>query len=261
MRYEAPQQGSTSSGVRALLSLLVPGLGQLLSRRLTHGTTILVAGLLILLVGQGVGQVAGLSAEVFYFLLLALPWWILQAYDAALDHPDVGLALHATGRRVFEQAHDIRYLGLLFLITAVMDLYIILINPAYALTLFCTKPEGALGLLAKIQSPVMHLVIGGGFLMVRRWALLAYLAYAAFGMLNVTANFACLGYGRVRTVSSPPSYYSPRMCGAGADDLFDRSVVSRSRFWTRNFDSVSGGVISLLSRTRTELRPEAQPHG
>ena len=81
-----------------------------------------------------------------------------------------------------------------------MDLYIILVNPDYALALFCAKPKGLVGLLAKIQSPTIHLLIGVGFLGIRRWALLLYLAYAAFGFLNTTANFACFGYGRVRMV-------------------------------------------------------------
>jgi hypothetical protein len=54
--------------------------------------------------------------------------------------------------------------------------------------------------LAKAQSPTLHTFIGYGFLKLRRWSLLLYLIYAAFGLLNATVNFACLGYGRVRTV-------------------------------------------------------------
>ncbi|MER3425211.1 MAG: hypothetical protein C4293_20290, partial [Nitrospiraceae bacterium] len=50
------------------------------------------------------------------------------------------------------------------------------------------------------QSPTLHVLIGYGFLRLRRWSLLLYMAYAAFGLLNATANFACFGYGRVRTV-------------------------------------------------------------
>src|SRR5438132_14243010 len=80
-----------------------------------------------------------------------------------------------------------------------MDLYIIVANPGYSLTVFCTKPAGLLGALAKAQSPTLHTLIGYGFLRLRRWSLLLYLAYAAFGLLNGTANYACFGYGRVRT--------------------------------------------------------------
>lgn len=86
------------------------------------------------------------------------------------------------------------------MLTALTDFYIIVANPAYALTVFCAKPTGLLGILTKVQSPTLHLVIGYGFLRLRRWSLLVYLAYAAFGLLNATANFACFGYGRVRAV-------------------------------------------------------------
>ena len=100
---------------------------------------------------------------------------------------------------VFERAHDIRFLGWLFLLTALMDFYIIVVNPAYTLTVFCSKPSGPLGILLKAQSPTLHVLIGYGFIRLRRWSLLVYLAYAVFGLLNAGANFACFGYGRVRT--------------------------------------------------------------
>ena len=59
---------------------------------------------------------------------------------------------------------------------------------------------GLWGLLAKAQSPTLHLLIGYGFLRLRRWGLLLYLTYAAFGVMNASANYACFGYGRIRTV-------------------------------------------------------------
>lgn len=103
-------------------------------------------------------------------------------------------------RTIWTRADDIRYLGALFLLSAVMDLYIIITNPDYALPVFCTRPTGVLGLLAKAQSPTLHTLIGYGFIRLHRWALLLYLAYAAYGLANVTVNFACFGYGLVRTV-------------------------------------------------------------
>jgi len=128
---------------------------------------------------------------------LVLPWWVLQAYGASLPDP---LGWKSTLRATWERGHDIRYLGALFLLTAFTDLYIILARPDYALTVFCLKPGGAWGLLAKAQSPTLHLLIGYGFLRLRRWSLLLYLAYAAFGVMNASANYACFGYGRIRTV-------------------------------------------------------------
>jgi len=103
-------------------------------------------------------------------------------------------------RTAWARGDDIRYLGALFLLTAVTDLYIILARPDYALTVFCAKPSGVWGILAKAQSPTLHTVIGYGFLRLRRWSLLLYLAYAAFGLMNALTNYACFGYGRIRTV-------------------------------------------------------------
>jgi hypothetical protein len=127
-----------------------------------------------------------------------LPWWSIQAYDAFLKSPE-RLGLGQTLRAIWQHAHDIRYLGALFLLTALTDLYIIIGNPQYSLTVFCTKPGGALGVLAKAQSPTLHVLIGYGFLRLRRWSFFLYLAYAIFGLVNATANYACFGYGRVRT--------------------------------------------------------------
>jgi hypothetical protein len=103
-------------------------------------------------------------------------------------------------QRAWARGHDIRYLGALFLLTAVTDCYIILARPDYALTVFCARSSGVWGILAKAQSPTLHLLIGYGFLRLCRWSLLLYLAYAAFGFTNAVANHACFGYGRIRTV-------------------------------------------------------------
>lgn len=101
---------------------------------------------------------------------------------------------------MWERGLDIRYLGGLFLFSAVMDLSIILGNPDYQLQVFCTRPGGILGLLTKLQSPFFHVLIGYGFLRLVRWGLSAYLVYASYGLMNALANFACEGYGRIRMV-------------------------------------------------------------
>jgi hypothetical protein len=145
------------------------------------------------------GRALGAANAIFLAMLIVLPLWALQSYAAwhLSEREPVGLA--AAWRLVWTRALDIRYLGALFLLTAATDLYIIVANPEYALTVFCAKPRGWIGILAKAQSPTLHLFIGYGFLRLRRWALLLYLAYAGFGLLNATVNYACLGYGRVRT--------------------------------------------------------------
>jgi hypothetical protein len=157
---------------------------------------ILCVGLAVFSVA--VGRLAGAGAEVFMLMLLALPAWIFQLYDAYLSSTPAPGTLRRTWSIVWQRAYDVRYLGALFLLSAVMDLYIILKQPDYALSVFCTKPAGLPGLLFKIQSPTIHTLIGYGFLRLRRWALLLYLAYAGFGVMNAMANFSCFGYGRVR---------------------------------------------------------------
>jgi hypothetical protein len=189
----------------AVLSALVPGLGQALKRQPRQAGLIFLTGMALLAGTWGIGMVAGGGAAVLAFMLLALPWWALQSYDAFLPIPapparSGWLGLRPAARLAWSGAHDIRYLGGLFLLTAVTDFYIIVANPEYALTVFCSKPAGLWGVLAKAQSPTLHVLIGYGFLRLTRWSLFLYLAYAGFGLLNATANYACFGYGRVRTV-------------------------------------------------------------
>jgi hypothetical protein len=160
-------------------------------------TWVLMVGGLLGVFTWALGAVGGPGAGWFFGMLIILPWWCLQAYQAYLPTPPGQLA---TLRIVWKRAHDMRFLGGLFLFTALMDLYIILANPEYHLTVFCTKPTGIPGLLAKAQSPALHIAIGYGFLTLRRWALFVFLAYAGFGLLNATTNFVCFGYGRIRTV-------------------------------------------------------------
>lgn len=178
-------------------SALLPGLGQAVRGYRAHaaGIAIVTAGLLgcaALLARTSSGE-----AAAFFLMLLVLPWWVIQSYGASLPDP---LGWRRTVQAVRTHGHDIRYLGALFLLTAVTDLYIILARPDYALTIFCLKPRGLWGMLAKAQSPTLHLLIGYGFLRLRRWGLMLYLAYAAFGVTNASANYACFGYGRIRTV-------------------------------------------------------------
>ncbi|RMH07716.1 MAG: hypothetical protein D6704_04430 [Nitrospirae bacterium] len=181
----------------AVLSLCIPGLGFLYHGQFRHALTTGFVGVGLVGFCWILGLTLGTGAAVFAGLLVVLPWWCLQVY-ASTFYPTSGF--WDTCRRVWREAHDIRYLGGLFFLTGFMDLYIIMANPEYALTLFCTKPAGLAGILAKAQSPTLHLAIGYGFLRLRLWALWLYLVYAGFGLINATVNFACLGYGRIRTV-------------------------------------------------------------
>jgi hypothetical protein len=190
----------------AALSAVIPGLGQLACGQPGRCLMIIAVTALLLTGSWAIAESAGASAGIFCVMMIVLPWWSIQAYDAFLcvdafiAREGRALGFGCTLRAIWQQAHDIRYLGALFLLTAFTDLYIIVKNPEYALTIFCLKPSGTLGVLVKAQSPTLHTLIGYGFLRLRRWSLFLYLAYAAFGLLNATVNYACFGYGRVRTV-------------------------------------------------------------
>ncbi|MGH7233203.1 MAG: hypothetical protein ACREJU_17870 [Nitrospiraceae bacterium] len=202
MPMDAPLPGVTRPAriLPAILSAVIPGLGQAVKGQSKQASWIFFTGLLLLAVAWGLGRIGGWGAAIFFLMLVGLPWWVIQAYDAYLSFAQGSSGLRTTLQTAWQRAHDIRFLGALFLLTAFMDLYIILANPTYSLTIFCTKPAGMLGVLAKAQSPTLHVLIGYGFLRLRRWSLFVYMIYAAFGLVNATVNFACLGYGRVRTV-------------------------------------------------------------
>ena len=176
----------------------MPGLGQFVRGR--HRAGLLSASLTILLIllSMALGRVSGRAAEVFFFMLLALPWWALQSYDAALGPAASGSDVVRTGRMAWVQGHDIRFLGLLFLVSAANDAIIIANNPEYLLPFFCTKLDGAAGFITKALSPFLHTWVGYGFLRLRKWSLLVYLVYAAYGTTNALVNLTCFGPGRIR---------------------------------------------------------------
>ena len=156
------------------------------------GTVALIAASLML------GRISGRAAEVFFFMILALPWWAMQSYDAYLGTVPDGSGWRRTFRTAWKRGHDIRFLGLLLLISAVNDTFIILNNLDYLLPFYCTKPGGIPGFITKGISPALHLAVGYGFLRLRRWAFLVYLIYAAYGFTNGMVNLACFGPGRIR---------------------------------------------------------------
>jgi hypothetical protein len=194
----SPSQSTAQDARAAIFSALLPGLGQLAQGRRRQAFAYVAITLLLIALSLGLGRISGRAAEVFFFMLLALPWWAIQSYDAYLGLSDSPSDLLRTWRTVWARGHDIRFLGALFLLSAINDSFIILMNPEYLLPFFCTKPGGILGFLTKALSPILHTMVGYGFLQLRRWALFVYLLYAAYGMANAAINLTCFGPGRVR---------------------------------------------------------------
>jgi hypothetical protein len=96
--------------------------------------------------------------------------------------------------------YDIILIGWIFLTNLLLDSYLIVANPNYSLKIFGTHFLGWIGWAVKIQSPILHGLLGIGFLKQARWSFFLYMAYAAFGLLNAFTNLYFLGYGRIRII-------------------------------------------------------------
>lgn len=194
-----PDATRPSTSLRgALLSALIPGLGQFFQGRRLTAFSAFVVTLLLMAASLGLGRISGRAAEVVFFMVLTLPWWTIQSYDAFLGPSEQLNNWQRTWRAVWRQGHDIRFLGLLLLISALNDSWIILNNLDYLLPFYCTKLAGLPGLFTKAISPALHVAVGYGFMRLRRWSLLVYLVYAAYGFTNGLVNLSCFGPGRIR---------------------------------------------------------------
>lgn len=182
----------------ALLSTLLPGLGQLAQGRHRSALTACTGTLLLVGLSLWSGRVTDRAVEVLVFMVLALPCWALQSYDAYLGPGDTRPDALRTWTVVWQRGHDIRFLGLLLLISALNDTWIILKHLDYLLPFYCTKLDGIAGFATKAISPALHLAVGYGFLLHRRWALFIYLVYAGYGLTNGMVNLTCFGPGRIR---------------------------------------------------------------
>jgi len=188
-----------SADIRAaFLSILLPGLGQLSQGRHFQALAAGLATLSLVALSVWLGGITDRAVEVLVFMVLALPCWALQSYDAYLGSSVDTPEWLRTWRAVWRQGHDIRFLGLLLLISALNDTWIILRNLDYLLPFYCTKPAGIAGFAVKAISPALHLAVGYGFVRLRRWALFIYLVYAAYGFTNGVVNLTCFGPGRIR---------------------------------------------------------------
>ena len=181
----------------ALLSLVLPGLGQLSQGRIVQALSACLTTVVLLALNMWLGHLTDRAVEVLSFMIVTLPYWALQSYDAYLGASPGLSSRYRTWELVWRRGHDVRFLGLILLISALNDAWIILKNLDYALPFFCMKPGGILGFMTKAISPALHLAVGYGFVRLRRWALLLYLVYAAYGFTNGIVNLTCFGPGRI----------------------------------------------------------------
>ena len=83
---------------------------------------------------------------------------------------------------------DIKLLGGLFIIAGMIDAIIIVLFPDYALKLFGTAVTGPVSLIAKLHSPLAHLLIGYSFVFLRPWGWGLAVAYSGFSLVSETMN-------------------------------------------------------------------------
>ncbi|MER3424302.1 MAG: hypothetical protein C4293_14855, partial [Nitrospiraceae bacterium] len=72
----------------ALLSALIPGLGQAVKRQPKLAAQIFLTGALLLAGAWEIGRVGGSGADIFFLMLIVLPWWTIQSYNAFLPVAD-----------------------------------------------------------------------------------------------------------------------------------------------------------------------------
>lgn len=94
---------------------------------------------------------------------------------------------------------DIKLFGGLFVIVGAVDLVIIVLFPSYALKLFGGVVTGPASFVVKLHSPVVHLLIGFGFLWLRPWSWGLAVAYAGFGVISEFMNQLAFGFHLIRT--------------------------------------------------------------
>ena len=175
------------------MSALVPGLGQALKGHWIKTAEILTLGLLIAAAWYFGYTFDGPFTPALLYVIVpvaATLSWGRQIYDAYASPTDGSLfpvlPLPARG------SLDIQAIGFIFLLTAFTDLYIIQARPDYGLKIMGTALPGVWGVISKAQSPTLHILIGVGFLLVKRWGLLVYLVYAGFGIINAGVNLTVL---------------------------------------------------------------------
>lgn len=96
---------------------------------------------------------------------------------------------------------DITIFGVLFLISAPVELYnIITTDWTYTPKVFGFQLTGPPAKAYLVAQPLLHITLGYGFLTLRKWAVYLGLFYAADTLTSAISSFILLGYGRIRTL-------------------------------------------------------------
>ena len=130
-------------------------------------------------------------------MLLAFPLVGTAELRCGTRTPAASGSIARTGRLAWAEGHDIRFLGLLFLVSAANDAIIIAKNPDYLLP-FSVQSWTELPASSPRPFPISPYLGGVRLLRIKKWSLLVYLVYAAYGTTNALVNLTCFGPGRIR---------------------------------------------------------------
>jgi hypothetical protein len=96
---------------------------------------------------------------------------------------------------------DMTIFGVLFLVSAPVELYNIMITDwTYTPKFFGIQLTGLPAKAYLIAQPLLHIALGYGFLTLRRWSVYLALFYAADTLTSAISSFILFGYGRIRTI-------------------------------------------------------------
>ncbi|MEW6323850.1 MAG: hypothetical protein AB1515_00530 [Nitrospirota bacterium] len=107
----------------------------------------------------------------------------------------------ATAAAAEKRPLDLTIFGILFLISAPMELWNIMSTGwTYTPKFFGVTTTGTAAKAVLVAQPLLHLAIGYGFLTMRRWAYYLTLFYAADVLTSTVLAFLLQGFGRIRAV-------------------------------------------------------------
>ncbi|MFQ5779398.1 MAG: hypothetical protein ACE5HN_01270 [Nitrospiria bacterium] len=85
--------------------------------------------------------------------------------------------------------YDLILFGVVMIVSGVFDVYIILANPEYRLTVLGVKLDGPIARYFIFLFPLFHFIVGYGVIMCRRWAYYLFIVFAIYGIVSPTINF------------------------------------------------------------------------
>ena len=107
-------------------------------------------------------------------------------------------------RTAWAEAHDIRFLELLFLLSADNDAVIITKTPITSF-LFLQQTRRHRRIPDQSLVRLLRCLVRVEFLRIKKWSLLVYLVYAAYEITNALVNLTCFGQAVSAILSSSPS--------------------------------------------------------